>query len=57
MWQTVVLSLYRGWSPEQIAGRMRQMYPQDLSQRVSHETIYVALYALPRGELRKDLLA
>jgi IS30 family transposase len=25
--------------------------------RVSHETIYVALYALPRGELRRELLA
>jgi IS30 family transposase len=57
LWQTVVQGLYRGWSPEQIAGRLRQMHPEDLSQRVSHETIYVALYALPRGELRKDLLA
>src|SRR5208283_271952 len=25
--------------------------------RVCHETIYVALYALPRGELRRELLA
>jgi IS30 family transposase len=33
------------------------MYGEDRSQRVSHETIYLALYALPRGELRKELLA
>jgi len=32
------------------------MYPDDLSMRVSHETIYMALYAMPRGELRTELL-
>lgn len=48
--------LYRGWSPEQIAGRLRKMHPEAPAQRVSHETIYAALYALPRGELRKALL-
>ena len=25
--------------------------------RVSHEAIYTALYALPRGELRRELLS
>jgi IS30 family transposase len=57
LWNPVVMELYRGWSPEQIAGRRRAMYPDDPAQRVSHETIYLALYALPRGELRKALLA
>jgi len=57
LWHTVVQDLYRGWSPEQIAGRLRRMHPDTAGQRVSHETIYVALYALPRGELRKALLA
>ncbi len=33
------------------------MHPDEPAQRVSHETIYLALYALPRGELRKSLLA
>lgn len=56
LWNRVVMGLYRGWSPEQIAGRMRKMSAGDSSQRVSHESIYVALYALPRGELRKALL-
>ena len=32
------------------------MHPDEPSRRVSHETVYLALYALPRGELRKDLL-
>ena len=49
--------LREGWSPLQIAGRLRRMEADDLSRRVCHETIYVALYALPRGELRRDLLA
>ena len=56
LWEPVVMGLYRGWSPEQIAGRLSTMHPEDPSQRVSHETIYAALYALPRGELRKALI-
>jgi IS30 family transposase len=33
------------------------MYPDDPEWRVSHETIYCAIYALPRGELRRELTA
>ncbi|HFQ8176758.1 TPA: IS30 family transposase [Klebsiella pneumoniae] len=43
-------------SPEQIAGNLRTMYPQDRCNYVCHETIYNAIYALPVGELRKELL-
>jgi IS30 family transposase len=57
LWHGVVMDLYRGWSPEQIAGWRRRMHPDEPAQRVSHETIYLALYALPRGALRKALLA
>jgi transposase, IS30 family len=49
--------LREGWSPEQIAGRLKRAWPDDQSKTVSHETIYTALYAMPRGALRKDLIA
>ena len=49
--------LREGWSPEQIAGRLKRAWPDDQSKTVSHETIYTALYAMPRGGLRKDLIA
>lgn len=53
----VVDGLRCGWSPRQIAGRLGRMSADDPAGRVSHETIYSALYALPRGALRRDLLA
>ena len=49
--------LKRKWSPEQIAIYLRRQFPDDSSQRVSHETIYNAIYAMPKGELRKELIA
>lgn len=49
------LVFYR-WSPQQIAAKLRDMHPDDPSQRVSHETIYAAIYAYPRGGLKKELV-
>lgn len=57
LFATVARRLRQGWSPLQIAGRLRRMHPDDPGRRVCPETIYVALYALPRGELRRELLA
>jgi transposase, IS30 family len=57
LFETVAGHLRQGWSPLHIAGRLRRMHPNDSSQTVCHETVYVALYALPRGELRRELLA
>ena len=49
--------LREGWSPEQIAGTLKRIWPQDRERTVSHESIYNALYVMPRGELRTELLA
>ena len=57
LFETVALHLRQGWSPLHIAGRLRRMHPDDSDKSVCHETIYVALYALPRGELRREMLA
>ena len=55
LWQPVMSKLRRGWSPQQIAHRLRIEYPDDQEQWVSHPTIYHALEVLPRGELKAEL--
>ena len=48
------------WSPEQISGRRKRIeggMEKQSGLRVSHEAIYTAIYALPRGELRRELIA
>jgi IS30 family transposase len=47
----------RGWSPEQIACRLRLEFPDDPSMRLSHEAIYQALYVQGRGALKRELVA
>ena len=42
-------------SPEQISLRLRRDFPDDPEMRVSHETIYQALYVAGRGQLRREL--
>ena len=56
LWSTIHPLLKKRWSPEQIVNRLRKEYPNDLSMRISHETIYSYLYVLPRGELKKELI-
>lgn len=45
----------QGWSPGLIARVLKEESPHMIMGRVSHETIYQALYVQPRGSLRKDL--
>jgi len=47
----------QGWSPEQIAHRLRVDFPEDESIRISHEAIYHALYVGGRGALKRELVA
>lgn len=51
----VVRGLRALWSPQQIASRLWQDYPDDPTMRVSHETIYRTLFVQARGALRKEL--
>jgi len=48
--------LKRGYSPEQISGTLKLVHPETPTLQVSHETIYTAIYAMPRGELRKEVI-
>jgi IS30 family transposase len=60
MFAGVAALLRQGWSPEQISGRRKRMkdgMEQASGMTVSHEAIYTAIYALPRGELRRELIA
>lgn len=45
------------WSPHQIAGWLKQTYPEAEHRRVSHETIYKCLFIQARGVLKKELQA
>jgi transposase, IS30 family len=45
------------WSPQQISARLKVDHPDDLSMRISHETIYLSLYVQSRGELNRRLAA
>jgi IS30 family transposase len=56
-WPLVAHMLGWLWSPQQIAHTLRSMWPDRPELHVSHETIYSAIYAHPKGELRKELIA
>ena len=51
----VELRLLQRWSPQQISARLRTDFPDDLSMRISHETIYQSLFVQGRGALRSEL--
>ena len=49
--------LKRDFSPEQVAGRLKVLYPEDDSMHISHEAIYRSIYIYPRGGLKRELQA
>lgn len=60
VFEAVVALLRQRWSPEQISGRRKRMEDDveaSSGLAVSHEAIYQTIHALPRGELKKELLA
>src|SRR5579863_4650834 len=53
----VAQKLAQQWSPEQIAGWLKQHFPTDPDMQLSHETIYRSLFVQTRGVLKKELMA
>jgi len=51
----VARKLRCNWSPEQIAGWLKQKHSGDERRYVSHETIYRSLFVQARGVLKKEL--
>jgi hypothetical protein len=51
----VAARLREDWSPEQIAGVLKNKHPAGSRMRVSHETIYKSLFIQSRGVLAKEL--
>ena len=54
LWRTVSDGLQHGVSPEQVAGTLKRM---NEPVRLCHETMYQAIYAMPNGGLRTDMMA
>jgi len=50
----VSAGLVKRWSPAEIAARLAVDYPENEAMRVSHETIYAALYLQGRGGLKRS---
>jgi IS30 family transposase len=52
--------IYRGllsnWTPEQISGRLKELYPNDPIMSISHEAIYRHIYTRPQARLNKKLI-
>jgi IS30 family transposase len=48
--------LKQDWSPQQIAGWLRDQHPDNPEMWVSHETIYRSLFVQARGALKKELI-
>jgi len=52
----VAVKLKQDWSPQQIAGWLRDQNPGNPELWVSHETIYRSLFVQARGALKQELI-
>ena len=52
----VYKGLLNGWSPDQISGRIKQQYPNDMGMRISYEAIYCHIYAHRQARLNQKLI-
>jgi len=57
LWKYIHAKLKKKWSPRQIAEELEKDYPLDMTMRVSPEAIYSYIYVLPRGSLKKEIIA
>jgi IS30 family transposase len=55
LWDVVKDKLRQRWSPAQISRWLLAEHPGRAEMRVSHETIYQAVYFQARGEMRREL--
>jgi IS30 family transposase len=51
----VAARLAEDWSPQQIAGWLRETYPNNPDMQISHESIYLSLFVQSRGVLKRAL--
>ena len=56
LWSHIRQKLLMRWSPNQIAKRLMNDYPDDQDMRISAEAIYAYVYVMPRGELKQQLV-
>jgi transposase, IS30 family len=56
LWDETCRHLKSGLSPEQVSRALRRDFADNTAMQVSHETIYQALYVLPRNALKAVLV-
>jgi len=52
----VYKGLLSNWTPEQISGRLKELYPNNAIMSISHEAIYRHIYTRPQASLNKKLI-
>ncbi len=57
LWKYVIQKIVKGWSPEEVAGRLPIGFPNNPRMRISHEAIYQAIYSDSRLHMLIQFLA